>query len=237
MNKEEFVNSVKALNVLINEDKLKKLEIYAEFLLEYNEHTNLTAIKNIEDIYCKHFYDSLTISKVIDLNECETLLDFGTGAGFPGMVLKIFYPNLQVTLVDSNNKKTKFLSALCEKLCINDVNIINDRVENLWKVYLNYFDCVTARAVSNMCVLTELAMPLVKNDKYFVAMKGSNKEEINEALYAVEKMDGIMEDIATFTLYENCGERNIVKIKKVSKTKLDNLRSYDKIIKKAQVKI
>ncbi len=232
MNKEEFVNSVKNLNISINEEIIKKLDIYAKFLLEYNEHTNLTAIKNIEDIYCKHFYDSLTISKVIDLNECETLLDFGTGAGFPGMVLKIFFPNLKVTLVDSNNKKTKFLFSLCDKLGLNDVNIINDRVENLWKEYLNYFDCVTARAVSNMSVLTELAMPLVKEDKYFVAMKGSNKEEIDEALYAVEKMKGIIDNIATFTLYENCGERNIVKIKKISKSKLDNLRSYDKIIKK-----
>ena len=231
MNKKLFIEELKKLNIEVTTDKLTKLDKYYQLLVSENKLYNLTAITEEEQVYLKHFYDSLTISKTVNLTN-QSIIDFGTGAGFPGMVLKIFYPNLKVTLVDSNNKKTKFLFSLCEKLCINDINIINDRVENLWKEYLNYFDCVTARAVSNMSVLTELAMPLVKEDKYFVAMKGSNKEEIDEALYAVEKMKGIIDNIATFTLYENCGERNIVKIKKISKSKLDNLRSYDKIIKK-----
>ena len=157
----EFIESVKKLGIKISDEELNKLDIYVKFLLEYNEHTNLTAIKKEEDVYLKHFYDSLTISYVINLEEEKILLDIGTGAGFPGMILKIFFPNLKVTLLDSNNKKTKFLEKLRDKLNLNDVEIINDRVENLAKTRLNYYDVVTARAVTNMTVLTELAMPLV----------------------------------------------------------------------------
>ena len=100
----EFIEEVKSLGLNPTKEILEKLDIYAKFLQEYNEHTNLTAITKLEDIYLKHFYDSLTLTKVIDLNTCKNLLDFGTGAGFPGMVLKIFFPELKVTLLDSNNK-------------------------------------------------------------------------------------------------------------------------------------
>ena len=109
MNIEEFINETKKLGIDVTGEQLEKLEIYCNFLLEYNTHTNLTAIKNREEVYLKHFYDSLTLVKAIDLTSVDTLLDIGTGAGFPGMVLKIFFPNLQIYLVDSNNKKTKFL--------------------------------------------------------------------------------------------------------------------------------
>ena len=105
MNIEEFISEVKKLGIDVTEEQLKKLDIYCTFLLEYNTHTNLTAIRNREEVYLKHFYDSLTIVKSIDLTKYSTLLDIGSGAGFPGMVLKIFFPNLRVYLVDSNNKK------------------------------------------------------------------------------------------------------------------------------------
>lgn len=234
---DEFIKEVKSLGIEVTLEKLDKLKIYSQFLQEYNEHTNLTAIKNTEDIYLKHFYDSLTITKVINLNEYETLLDFGTGAGFPGMVLKIFYPHLKVTLLDSNNKKTKFLEKLKEKINVENLEIINKRVEDLNKTHLNYFDIVTARAVTNMPVLTELALPLVKKDKYFIAMKGSNTEEIEEGKFAIEKLNGKIVKIATFELYKDIGIRNIVCIKKVKETKLTDLRTYDKIIKKPLKKI
>lgn len=110
MNKEEFISEVKKIGIDITDDIIDKLDIYCNFLLEYNEHTNLTAIREENEVYLKHFYDSLTITKVIDLNNVESLLDIGTGAGFPGMILKIFYPHLKVTLIDSNNKKIKFLN-------------------------------------------------------------------------------------------------------------------------------
>lgn len=228
----EFIEKVKELGLEITNEKLKQLEIYANFLREYNEHTNLTAITDIEDIYLKHFYDSLTLTKVIDLNTCKDLLDFGTGAGFPGMVIKIFFPNLKVTLLDSNNKKIKFLTELKDKIHVDNLELINARVELLRNERLNYYDVVTARAVTNMPVLTELAMPLVKKDKYFIAMKGSNIEEIKTSKNAISKMHGEIEEINTFLLSEESGMRNIIKIKKIKETTLDELRSYEKIIKK-----
>ena len=229
---DEFIKRVNELGINVTDECLEKLKIYATFLMEYNTHTNLTAIKTMEEIYLKHFYDSLTLTKVIDLNECTTLLDIGTGAGFPGMVLKIFYPNLKITLLDSNNKKTTFLNELVKKINVDEVEIINTRVEELAKERLNYYDVVTARAVTNMTVLTELAMPLVKVNKYFIALKGSNKEEIDNSSYAIEKMNGKVEEIVGFELYKDAGMRNIIKIKKINETLSKDLRPYEKIIKK-----
>ncbi len=228
----EFIEKIKELGLEITDEKLKQLEIYANFLREYNEHTNLTAITNIEDIYLKHFYDSLTLVKVIDLNTCENLLDFGTGAGFPGMVIKIFFPNLKITLLDSNNKKIKFLTELKDKIHVNNLELINTRVESFRNERLNYYDVVTARAVTNMPVLTELAMPLVKKNKYFIAMKGSNTEEIKTSKNAILKMHGEISEINTFLLSIETGMRNIIKIKKNKETDLNELRTYEKIIKK-----
>ncbi len=229
---DEFISKTKDIGLDVNNNKLEKLNIYAQFLQEYNKHTNLTRITSIDDIYLKHFYDSLTITKVIDLNTCENLLDFGTGAGFPGMVLKIFFPKLKVTLIDSNNKKIKFLKELQEKISVDNIEIINTRVESIRKERLNSFDVVTARAVTNMPVLTELAMPLVKKNKYFIAMKGSNQEEIENSQNAIFKMHGIVKEVNTFNLPNNAGERNIIKIKKMQETKFDEIRTYEKIIKK-----
>ena len=232
MKNNEFIEKVKELGLEVTNEKLEKLEIYANFLREYNEHTNLTAITNIEDIYLKHFYDSLTLTKVIDLNLCENLLDFGTGAGFPGMVIKIFFPSLKVTLLDSNNKKIKFLTELKNKIHVDNLELINTRVEFLRKERLNYYDVVTARAVTNMPVLTELAMPLVKENKYFIAMKGSNTEEIKTSKNAISKMHGEIEETNTFLLSQETGMRNIIKVKKLKETTINELRPYEKIIKK-----
>ena len=235
MNISEFIGEVKKLGIDVTDDILKKLEIYKDFLIEYNTHTNLTAIKNELDIYLKHFYDSLTITKVIDLNSIDNLLDIGTGAGFPGMVLKIFYPNIKITLLDSNNKKTKFLNELKEKLNVN-VEIINDRVENYAKDNLNKFDVVTSRAVANLRVLSELSLPLVKKDGLFIPLKGNIEEELIDSLDTIDLMNSKVIDKKTFELYKDSGIRNILVIKKFENTNLQNLRTYDKIVKKPLVK-
>lgn len=229
---EEFKKKVKELDIELTEEMLEKLEKYMNFLIEYNKHTNLTRIIEKQEIYLKHFYDSLTITKVIDLKKESSLLDFGTGAGFPGMVLKIVFPNLKVTLLDSNNKKVRFLEELKKIIDVNNIEIICDRVENYAKNHLNYFDIVTARAVTNMPVLTELAMPLVKVGKYFIAMKGSNQEEIENSKYAIEKLNGKIDKIETFLLSKESGYRNIIKVTKKLPTKLEEMRSYEKIVKK-----
>lgn len=232
MNKNEFIEELKKLNIKVTDEMLEKLDIYCNFLLEYNKHTNLTAIKEENDIYLKHFYDSLTLTKVIDLNEYNTLLDIGSGAGFPGMVLKIFFPKLKVYLVDSNNKKCKFLLELKEKLNVDNLIVINNRIENLYNEFLNSIDIVTARAVTNLPVLTELAIPLVKANKYFIAMKGNAEEELENSMHAIKQLNCSIDNVITFDLYNNSGVRTLISIKKNKNTELKNIRTYDKIIKK-----
>ncbi len=231
MNIEEFKKEVEKLGININDDLLTKLRLYKDYLIEYNTHTNLTAIKEEKDIYLKHFYDSLTITKIIDLNKVNNLIDIGTGAGFPGMVIKIFYPNIKVTLLDSNNKKTKFLELLKSKLNV-DVEIINDRVENYSKNNLNKFDVVTSRAVANLRVLSELCIPLVKEKGYFIPLKGNIEDELKESKDIIEIMNSRIIKRIEFNLYGNNGNRNILLIEKEDKTNISDIRTYDKIIKK-----
>ena len=232
MNIEEFINEIKKLGIDVTEEQLEKLEIYCNFLLEYNTHTNLTAIKNREEVYLKHFYDSLTLVKSIDLTSIENLLDIGTGAGFPGMVLKIFFPNLQIYLVDSNNKKTKFLNELKNKLNVDKVEVINNRIENITSRFINSIDMVTARAVTNLPVLVELALPLVKVDKYFIAMKGNAQDELENSEYAITYLGGKIEDVKEFVLPHDAGKRTLISIQKIKKSELNKLRPYEKIVKK-----
>ena len=232
MNIEEFINETKKLGIDITGEQLEKLEIYCNFLLEYNSHTNLTAIKNREEVYLKHFYDSLTLVKSIDLTSIENLLDIGTGAGFPGMVLKIFFPNLQIYLVDSNNKKTKFLNELKNKLNVDKVEVINNRIENITSRFINSIDVVTARAVTNLPVLVELALPLVKVNKYFIAMKGNAQDELENSEYAITYLGGKIEDVKEFDLPHYAGKRMLIAIQKIRNSDLNKLRPYEKIIKK-----
>lgn len=232
MNKNEFIEELKKLNIKVTDEMLEKIDIYCNFLLEYNKHTNLTAIKEENDIYLKHFYDSLTLTKVIDLNEYNTLLDIGSGAGFPGMVLKIFFPHLKVYLVDSNNKKCNFLLELKEKLNVDNLEVYNNRIENIYAEFINSIDIVTARAVTNLPVLTELAIPLVKANKYFIAMKGNAEEELENSMYAIKQLNCSIDNVITFDLYNNSGVRTLISIKKNKNTELKNIRPYDKIIKK-----
>ncbi len=231
MNKEEFLKSLDELHINYDNKMLEQLEIYREFLKEYNTHTNLTAIKDDEGIYLKHFYDSLTIVKAVNLNNINNLLDIGTGAGFPGMVIKIFFPNINVYLLDSNNKKIKFLEELSKKLNI-DVTLINKRVEDYAKDNLNKFDIVTSRAVANLRVLSELSLPLVKKEGLFIALKGNIDKELNEALETIQILNGKIINITTFDLFNNEGIRNIIVINKITDTSIDILRTYDKIVKK-----
>lgn len=231
MNKEEFRKSVSDLGITLTETQVKQLEEYCNFLLAYNAHTNLTAIKEPDQVYLKHFYDSLTFIKAIDPSKYETLLDIGTGAGFPGMVLKIVYPNLEVTLLDSNNKKINFLKELTMKLGLTKVNFFHGRAEEFCVKNRERFDIVTARAVSNMTVLTELCLPLTGVGGYFIAMKGSNVDEITEAKNAITKLGGKLEKLVNFTLPEEESGRNIAKILKEKPTPKEYPRRYEKIVK------
>lgn len=231
MTEQEFSNELKKLNILVSEEKLHQLKIFFEELVNYNQKTNLTRIINKEEVYLKHFYDSLTILKVIDLNEKINLLDIGSGAGFPGIVLKIFYPNLDITLLDSNNKKTDWLKYISDILGLK-INIVHDRVENFAKTNLNSYDIVTSRAVANLRVLSELSLPLVKKNGFFVPLKGNVIDELQEAETTIKIMGGKVIDNISFNLPNDMGLRTILNIKKIRNSFLDEIRTYDKILKK-----
>ena len=231
MNKKIFIEELKKIGLELTEEQLNSLDIYCKYLFEYNSHTNLTAIKEEEQVYLKHFYDSLTFIKAIDLTNINNLIDVGTGAGFPGMVLKIIYPNVEVTLLDSNNKKITFLQELSKKLNLDKINFFHGRAEDFCQKNRESFDVVTARAVSNMTTLTELCMPLTKVGGYYIPMKGSNEEEVKDSLDAIEILGGIIRENIKFNLpIENSG-RQIIKIEKVKNTPKEYPRRYEKIIK------
>ena len=176
MNLNEFNEELKKLGITLSAYQLDKLEKFYKLLVEWNQKINLTRIIDKEEVYLKHFYDSLTIAKVIDLNEVETLCDVGTGAGFPGIVLKIFYPHLKITLVDSLQKRVNYLNEVIKELDLKDISAIHERGED----HKEKYDVVTARAVANIEKLTTYTMHLLKKDGLLIALKGNIDEELNE---------------------------------------------------------
>ncbi len=232
MNKEIFIKEVKKLNIDISDNQLKQLEKYYEILIEENAKTNLTAITKKEDVYLKHFYDSLTLVKTIDLTKVNNILDVGSGAGFPSIVLKIFYPHLHLDIIDSNNKKITFLEKLIHELNLKNINLIHDRVEIYALENKEKYDLVTARAVANLNTLIELCLPLVKKDCYFIALKGNISEEIKNIANELNILKGKIEEVIEFNLPIEDSLRNIIKIKKVGITPKGYPRTYDKIKKK-----
>ena len=176
-----FNELLKTIDVELTDRQLEQFDIYFKFLVEYNNYVNLTAITEEEDVYIKHFYDSILVGKVFDLSSTKTICDVGSGAGFPSIPLKIVYPNLEVTIVDGLDKRITFLKQLVSKLGLDGVNLVHGRAEEYAKEHRESFDIVTARAVARANILNELCIPLVKVGGYFISMKGKNaEEEINE---------------------------------------------------------
>ena len=231
MNEVEFINKLKSINIILNQEQIDKFKSYYEFLIEYNKHTNLTAITKLEDVYLKHFYDSCILTKVIDFSTINSCLDIGTGAGFPGIVLKILYPNLKITLLDSNNKKTKFCEEVIKLLKLSNIEVINKRAEDYIKYKREYYDLVTARAVKDLSILNELAIPYVKLNGYFIAMKSEYKEELKDSMNSINILGGKYIETKNINLPNNAGIRNFVIIKKETTTNIKYPRNYNKILK------
>lgn len=223
MEKEQFsyelTEKARKIGIDITQDDVERFYEYMNLLLEWNEKINLTAITEQNEVILKHFIDSITINKY--LKEANTIMDIGTGAGFPGIPLKIINFNKKFTLVDSLNKRINYLKEVCQKLCLNEVECLHARAEELAnnKTYREQYDVVTSRAVARLSTLLEYMLPFVKVGGRCICMKGANpKAEIEEAKKAVEVLGGRIEKIDNFLLPDSDMERNIIIIEKIKKT-------------------
>lgn len=232
MNINNFKSELLKIGIKISDSQLNQLNDYYNLLIEWNNKINLTGITNYEDVYLKHFYDSLTICRVIDLNKENNLADIGTGAGFPGLVLKIIFPQLKVDLIDSLGKRIIFLQDVVNKLNLQKVNIINVRAEEYAINHREQYDIVTARAVAPLNILSEYCLPLVKNRKYFISLKANCAEEISNISSVLEKLKGKIVLIDKFQLPIDGSNRTIIKIQKTDMTPKKYPRRFSEIKKK-----
>lgn len=208
-----------------------------DFLIQENQKYNLTSITDLDEAYVKHFIDSYMLGNCFDLNNSISICDVGSGAGFPGIALKLKYPNIKLTIIESMNKRCLFLEELVKTLGLNDVNIICTRAEDA-KDLREKFDVVTARAVANLSILMELCVPLVKVNGFFAPYKGSNyQEEIESSSKAAQtlgiKLDSIYEYNLNSSSGEDYGNHAIIKYLKIKETDAKYPRPFSQIKKKS----
>lgn len=235
MIKDLLLNFIKDYKITLTENQYEQFQKYFELLVEWNEKMNLTAITDESGVALKHFADSLSLLNFVDIPQKSTLADVGTGAGFPGVVLKIARPDIKLTLIDSLNKRLVFLNEVCSQLGI-DAELIHSRAEDGARdeKLRESFDFVASRAVARMNVLSEYCLPYVKVGGAFCAMKGAQaNEEFKESLNAINTLGGKLENKYFFELPENGGERAIAVVRKVRSTPQKYPRQSGKIKAKA----
>ncbi|MCS7463110.1 16S rRNA (guanine(527)-N(7))-methyltransferase RsmG [Paenibacillus doosanensis] len=218
----QFTDRLKQKNIMLSDDQLSQFETYYKELVEWNEKMNLTGITEREQVYVKHFYDSLSVAFFVPMEEQRCLADIGSGAGFPSIPLKIVFPHLQVTIVDSLNKRIQFLNHLTERLNLSDVQCIHGRAEDIARTpeHRDHYDIVTARAVARLAVLNEFCLPFVKANGHFIAMKGSEVgEEVQEAAFSLKELKGTLVQTHSFELPDQeVSKRHLVIIRKTAAT-------------------
>ncbi|MDD3340685.1 MAG: 16S rRNA (guanine(527)-N(7))-methyltransferase RsmG [Bacilli bacterium] len=228
-----FIEELEKLRINITEEQLQQLDSYYHLLITWNEKMNLTGITEKKDVYLKHFYDSATLNKSIDLTSIKSLCDIGTGAGFPGLVLKILYPNLSVTLVDSLQKRTIFLKTVIEELKLTNCIVLHERAEEYGKKVREQFDVVTSRAVAPLSILMEYSIPLVKVGGHFIPMKGHCEEELQKTNKALQILHSKLVKKDCFLLPIENSTRTILKFQKEKETSLKYPRKYGDIKNKS----
>lgn len=219
MNK--FIKNCDDMGIKLSAEQLQQFTDYYDLLIEWNLFMNLTGITDFDEVLKKHFEDSLAIVKVISISEYQSVIDIGTGAGFPGIPLKIAFPHLNVVLLDSLGKRVKFLNHVIEKLGLENIEAVHARAEDFAKNVDNRekFDIAVSRAVANLSSLSEYCIPYVKSGGYFISYKsGKIEEELEQAKKAIHVLGGETEKVEKFTLAESDMERSLVVIRKIKPT-------------------
>lgn len=231
MNKDEFIKETTLLGINLTDEELAKFEEYKELLKEYNKKFNLTSITNDNEIYLKHFYDSLCITKAKELLNASSLLDIGTGAGFPGIPVAIVNKDIKITLVESNKKKCEFLKVVKDSLNLQNVEIINARAEDFAKTNREKFEVATSRAVANLSILLELEFPALSVGGVLIALKSNVQEELENSKSILKELNGTIKNTIEYTLPYEESKRTLLIIQKQLPTNSKYPRQYSQIIK------
>lgn len=216
-----FAERMEERDVALSPRQLEQFETYFRLLVEWNEKMNLTGITERDAVYEKHFYDSASLSFFVDVQNVQSIADIGSGAGFPSIPLKICFPHLKVTIVDSLNKRIQFLNFVVEQMGLTDVTCVHGRAEDIARLpeHRDRYDLVTARAVARLNVLNEFCLPFVRKQGLFAAMKGSQSdEEVKEAAFSLRELKGKMKSQHQLQLPHELSERHIILIEKVDAT-------------------
>lgn len=219
--RELLIDGAKQLDIQLSEAQVEQFMKYKALLQEWNEKMNLTAITEDREVITKHFLDCMTINKALNMSEQKTVIDIGTGAGFPGLVIKIAFPHLKVTLVDALKKRLTFLETVITELGLTDIECVHSRAEDLGKnkQYREGFDICASRAVANLAVLSEYTLPFVKIEGYLIALKGQKlDEELEQGQKAIKILGGQLEEVVHTGVPFTDLNHKIAKIKKVKPT-------------------
>ncbi|WP_410512920.1 16S rRNA (guanine(527)-N(7))-methyltransferase RsmG [Paenibacillus sp. BR2-3] len=217
----QFTQRLQEKGIILQASQLEQFELYYQELVSWNEKMNLTGITEREQVYTKHFYDSISLAFHLDFSGIKSLADIGSGAGFPGIPLKICYPHLELTIVDSLSKRISFLQHVCNELKLEGVQLIHGRAEDVARQsgHRDAYDLVTARAVARLSLLNEFCLPFVHKDGLFAAMKGSDpSEELAEAKFSLKELRGRLEKVESFSLPIEESARHIILIRKTALT-------------------
>lgn len=237
---QQFTELLRNQGVSISDHQLQQFECYYQELVEWNGKMNLTAITEREQVFLKHFYDSISLSFFQDMNQVKWMADIGSGAGFPGIPLKIMFPHLQLTIVDSLNKRITFLRQLIDKLGLKEVECVHGRAEDISRLesHRDRYDLVTARAVAKLAVLNELCLPFTKSGGVFISMKGSETEdEVKEAAYSLKELRAKLVKVDRMELPIEHSIRHFIHMKKEGPTPKKYPRKAGTPVKNPLVKL